>query len=96
MASVRIDDDCNEIVAHLPGVRAELKATAEAGAVRARSILARHRHAGDSKITVTRGDKLDYFVNLEDEGGAAAAIEFGRSGGNRGATQGVGAISGAF
>lgn len=69
----------DEYFAKLPGVRATLKATANAGAARAEAILLAHRHAGHSRITVTRGDKLDYFVNLDDTRGqrAAAAIEFG-------------------
>ena len=69
----------DEYFAKLPGVRATLKSTAHAGAARAEAILLAHRHAGHSRITVTRGDKLDYFVNLDDTRGqrAAAAIEFG-------------------
>lgn len=69
----------DEYFAKLPGVRATLKSTAHAGAARAEAILAAHRYQGHSRITVTRGDKLDYFVNLDDSRGqrAAAAIEFG-------------------
>lgn len=91
----------NTVVAHLPGVIGSVSAKADEGAARAKAILARHRHAGHAKITVTHGT-VDSFVNLVDESGpeeggpAAAAIEFGRSGGPRGATQGVRAISGAF
>ncbi len=102
MATVRIDADCDDVVAHLSGVRAELLDTAERGADRAEAILAAHRHQGKTEIAVIPGDKLDFFVTLidhsgpEDGGPAAAAIEFGRSGGKRGATQGVGALSGAF
>lgn len=103
MAKVWISPHCNDIVAHLPGVKAEIKATAQAGQQRAKAILAAHRDTGHAKITLTRGTKLDWFVNLDDtastkaEGGPAAhAIEFGRSGGKRGATQGVKAITGAF
>jgi hypothetical protein len=47
---------------------------------------------------VTHG-KLDYWVSLDDTRGdvAAAAIEYGRSGGERGgATQGVFALAAAF
>ncbi len=84
-------------VAHLPGVRAELRVTADRGGARAQAILDAHRDTGDSRITVTRGS-LDYFVSLDDTRGdhAAAAIEYGRSTGPGGATQGVHALDGAF
>lgn len=95
MASVNIYRSCNEIVAHLPGVVAAVAAKAEEGKGRAEAILARHHRTGAAHITVSHGT-TDSFVNLVDPGGAAAAIEFGRSGGPRGATQGVRAISGAF
>lgn len=87
----------NDIVAHLGGVRAEVRATANKGAARAEGILAAHRYTGASRITVTTGS-LDAFVNLDDTRGdhAAGAIEFGRSGGRGGATQGVHALSRAF
>lgn len=89
---------CNDIVAHLGGVIGAVNDTAKQGAARAEAILARHRYQGHSRITVTRGD-VDSFVNLDDTRGAhaAAAIEYGRSGGLNGpATQGVGALAGAF
>lgn len=95
MATVYANTD--DIVAHLPGVKAEVYATAQKGAGRAEGILAAHRYEGHSRITVTRGS-LDAFVSLDDTRGdhAAAAIEFGRSGGRGGATQGVHALSRAF
>lgn len=87
-------------IAHLSEVKAVLRAEAFAGGGRARAILAAHPHGKTlrhSKITVTKGNKLDWFVNLDDADGGAAAIEFGRSGGPGGvATQGVHALSGAF
>lgn len=87
----------DEYVAKMAGVRAELKDTANAGAARASTILAARRYEGHSRITVTRGS-LDWWVSLDDTRGdhAAAAIEYGRSGGVGGATQGVFALSGAF
>lgn len=91
----------NKTIAHLPGVIGAVSTKAEEGAVRAKAVLAGHRHAGHAKITVTHGT-VDSFVNLVDEsppsegGPAAAAIEFGRLKGDRGVTQGVRAISGAF
>jgi hypothetical protein len=98
MASVHIDTDCNEVVAHLPGVRAELAATAEGGKARAEAILAGHHRTGQTEITVTAGDKLDYFVNLVDNSAkpAAAAIEYGHTTKGGRAVRGVHAISGAF
>ena len=89
---------CNDTVAHLPGVKAAVYATAKKGGARAQAILDAHRHQGHSQITVTRGG-LDAFVSLDDTRGqrAAAAIEYGRSNGADGeATQGVGALAGAF
>lgn len=89
--------NCDDIVAHLPGVKAEVYATAAKGQARAKAILDAHRYTGASRITLTRGT-LDAFVSLDDTRGdhAAAAIEYGRSGGRGGATQGVFALAGAF
>lgn len=97
MARVVIYPQCDDIVAHVPGVRMSVSAKADEGAARARAVLAAHRAEGHSQITVTRGE-LDSFVNLDDTRGdhAAAAIEFGRSGGRRGATQGINALGRAF
>ena len=96
MASVYANTD--DIVAHLPGVKAEVYAKAQEGAGRASGVLAAHRYQGHSRITVTRGT-LDAFVSLDDTRGqhAAAAIEYGRSGGPDGqATQGINALGSAF
>jgi len=89
--------DTDERVAHLPGVIRAVADTAKAGAKRAEGILAAHRHFGHARITVTHG-AVDSFVNLDDTRGqhAAAAIEYGRSGGKRGASQGIFALRGAF
>lgn len=91
----------DKYIAHLPEVKAVLRAEAYKGGARARAILATHKPSGGpsphSKITVTKGNRLDWFVNLDDPDGGAAAIEFGRSGGPGGvATSGVHAITGAF
>lgn len=96
MARATIYPTCDEIVAHLGGVRAAVGAKAEEGAARAKAVLSAHRAEGHSQITVTRGS-LDSFVNLDDTRGdrAAAAIEFGRTGRN-GSTQGVNALGSAF
>jgi hypothetical protein len=89
--------EMNETISHLAGVRAAVYAKAKDGAEVAKAILDFHYHDGHSRITVTRGT-VDAFVNLDDTRGqrAAAAIEFGRSGGRRGASQGIYAITGAF
>lgn len=87
----------DEFFAKLDGVRSELRSTAQAGGARAEAILSAHRAQGHSRITVDHGS-LDWFVSLDDTRGdhAAAAIEYGRSGGRGGATQGVFALAGAF
>lgn len=90
--------NCNDTVVHLPGVKVAVYAKAQEGAGRASAVLAAHRYQGHSRITVTRG-RLDAFVSLDDTRGqrAAAAIEYGRSGGAHGpATQGINALGSAF
>ena len=73
MASVH--PQCDDIIAHLPGVTAEVRAHGEAMGARARARLAEHRETGASSIEVTHG-ATDTVVSLVDE--AALAIEFGR------------------
>jgi hypothetical protein len=87
----------NKVISHLAGVRAAVYGKAKDGAEVASAILDFHHHSGHARITVTRGT-VDAFVNLDDTRGqrAAAAIEFGRSGGKRGASQGIYAVTGAF
>jgi hypothetical protein len=94
MARVEIYESCDSTVAHLNGVRHSIARTAGKHAAIARGYLMAHRADGDSSITVTRGDKLDYFVNLDDTRGqsAAAAIEFG----NRYGGGGVAVLQRAF
>lgn len=72
----------NSDVAHLAGVRRTLKKQADRMAGIAKGVLSEHRKTGQTEITVTKGTKLDYFVNLEDKdhtkgSPAAGAIEFG-------------------
>lgn len=94
--AVVIYPSCDETVAHLPGVRLAVSAKAEEGAARARAILGAHRKTGKSSIDVTHGE-LDSFVNLNDPGGDAMSIEFGRTGARgHGRSQGVHALGGAF
>ena len=89
--------DCNETVAHLPGVIGAVASVAKAAGSRAEGLLASHRHLGHARIEVSHGD-VDSFVTLSDERGqrAAAAIEFGRSGGPTGASQGLFVLRGSF
>lgn len=73
-------DPVDAWVAHMREVKAEVRSEAYAGGRRARGILAAHKPGqdttvGPSKITVTKGDRLDWFVNLDDK--AAGAIEMG-------------------
>lgn len=91
MAKVFVYPECNDRVAHLGGVRRELQQVAQKHAAIARGVLLAHRAEGHARITVTRGDKLDYFVNLVDKPSesndykpAAAAIEFGNKYGGGG------------
>lgn len=67
-----------DIVSHQPGVRAELKDTANSMARRAAALLDAlpKRRTGDSQVQVTSG-ALDYFVMLSDPLGrpAAASID---------------------
>lgn len=94
--AVFIEPDCNDTVAHLAGVVAAVHAKALEGEGKAKGILAARRDTGASYIDVTQGD-TDSFLNLNDPGGNAMAIEFGRSGARgRGTSQGVFAITGAF
>jgi hypothetical protein len=89
--------DLDERVAHMAGVKAAVYEAAKGGAARAEAVLTAHRHQGHARITVTRGS-VDAFVNLDDTRGqrAAAAIEYGRSGGRGGPTQGIYALRSAF
>jgi hypothetical protein len=89
--------DCNETVAHLPGVADAVHDVAQQAGRRAEALLAAHHVQGHARIEVSRGT-VDSFVALSDERGqrAAAAIEFGRSGGQRGASQGLFVLRRAF
>lgn len=69
-----VDRNADAIVAHLPGVRAAVRATAREIGARARANLAQHRHEGDAEIEVTYG-RTDAHVSLVDE--AAMSIEYG-------------------
>jgi hypothetical protein len=95
MASVRINADCDSVVAHLPGVVEAVASEARGGARRAEAILSGHHRTGAAHITVTHG-VTDSFVNLVDPGGAAAAIEFGHTTKQGRGVEGIHAITGAF
>jgi hypothetical protein len=93
--AVVIYPDCNERVAHLSGVHRAVVARARAAEGTAAARLAAHKPGkdeliGPSYVDVSEGD-VDAFLNLNDPGGAAAAIEFGRPG-----MQGLHIITGAF
>ncbi|WP_033401316.1 DUF5403 family protein [Actinokineospora enzanensis] len=64
----------DDIVAHLPEVRAAVREAADEIADRARAALAAHRRTGTAAIEVTRG-RTDTVVSLVDEG--ALSIEYG-------------------
>jgi hypothetical protein len=84
--------------AHRPGVVDAVYDTAKRGGARAETLLAGHHAQGHARIEVERGNVPDSFVVLSDERGqrAAAAIEFGRSGGPTGAMQGIFVLRRAF
>jgi hypothetical protein len=84
--------------AHRPGVIDAVYDAAKGGGARAEGLLAAHRAQGHARIEVERGNDPDSFVVLSDERGqrAAAAIEFGRSGGPTGAMQGLFILRRAF
>jgi hypothetical protein len=89
--------DTDERVAHLPGVIAEVSQVAKDAGKEAEVLLAEHRVKRHARIEVTHGS-VDSFVSLSDERGqrAAAAIEYGRSGGKRGPSQGIFVLHRAF
>lgn len=65
----------NARMAHLPGVKAEVRAAGEAIAARARTNLAAHQAEGEARIE-TRREDTDFLVELVDP--AALSIEAGR------------------
>jgi hypothetical protein len=81
--TVFIDPNIADTVAHLSEVNRAVEAAAKRAGEVASGVLSQHHHSGDAKITVTKGDKTDWFVNLDDTAGtgrghhAAAAIEYG-------------------
>jgi Family of unknown function (DUF5403) len=101
MAQVKMryaPDRLNDIMAHKGFVRRELRSQANKRANVARAILAIHRHEGHVTITVKRGSRLDYFVNMEDRDNtkgspAAAAIEFGHVAANGRFVEGIHALT---
>lgn len=62
------------VAAHVMGVRVAVHTAAREHAAIATARLAAHHDTGASYISVTTG-ATDAFVNLNDRGGAAAAIE---------------------
>lgn len=64
----------NQVISHLPGVKAAIRQKAQQIGARAEARLAGHRYEGQAGISITHGD-VDSFVNLDDD--AAMSIEFG-------------------
>lgn len=75
MASVTRDLDAR--IAHLPGVKAEVRRVGDGIGARARARLAAHRSTGEARVVVEHGS-TDTVVALLDP--AALSIEFGRAG----------------
>lgn len=83
MAKVYVYKNCNDIVAHLPGVIGAVARVANERAAVARGTLLAHYAEGYSSIDVSYGD-VDAFVNLVDRPSVsnrgrpvAHVIEFG-------------------
>lgn len=101
--AVIIYEDCNETVAHLPGVRAHIASRSRKAAARAKAKLLGHRVRGDAHIEHSMGT-LDGYVSLVDPPSDAnsgkpnaMAIEFGRTGARgRGASQGIHVLQGIW
>lgn len=74
----RVYRTANSRVAHLRGVKREVRSEGEDIESRAKARLSSHRRTGALHIESNRGD-TDVVVSLVDEGAsvAAAAIEFG-------------------
>lgn len=72
--AVYVDPYIASITAKLAGVRGELRIERDQIVQRAKSDLASHRDEGDSKVSGSRGT-IDFFANLDDDGGGALAIE---------------------
>ncbi len=75
MAKVIIYPSCNATVAHLPGIRASMKAHAVPIANTARGLLAQHRQTGNHAIEVNQG-KIDAYVTMT--GRSPLSVELGR------------------
>lgn len=76
--AVDVYDKIEKALASQPEVRAELKAQRDVIYAKARALFAQHDHPRGARITKASG-RVDYYVCLDDEGGAAAAIEYGHT-----------------
>lgn len=71
----------NKIVSHMPQVRREIRGQTNKRAAVAKAKLAAHRYQGHAKIESYVAWVDGYIVLSDEDGyGAAAAIEYGRSG----------------
>ena len=87
----------NTIVSHLDGVINSVHDNATKIAAKAEQRLSIHRKPDDdtsSTVTVTQGT-VDSFINLDDDGGGAAGIEFGYRAENGRIVHGLHIITGA-
>lgn len=91
-------DGLYEIVVRQKPIGDKTKSVADQVGAAASAILAGNRSEGHARIEVTRGDKSDAFVTLNDEAGdkAAAAIEYGSTRKNGTYVPGVGALRGGI
>lgn len=69
--------NCNDLIAHLEGVKGAAVDAAAPILGRARAIHAAHRDTGNSSVNLVLGHKTDAYVALDDPDGNALAIEKG-------------------
>ncbi|MEU7200268.1 DUF5403 family protein [Streptomyces sp. NPDC045470] len=89
MATVRAD--LNALVAHLPGVKREVRAVLDDRAARIAAVVEAHRHSGALARNVkVRTNRVDSTVTLEDP--AVEAINYGHVAANGRWVEGIHAI----
>lgn len=70
-------NNCNELIAHLEGVKGAVVDAAAPILARARATHAQHRATGASSVNLVLGAETDAYVTLDDPDGGALGIEMG-------------------
>lgn len=73
----QVYNNCNDLIAHLVGVKGAVVDAASPILGRARANLAARRDTGNASVHLALGQQTDAYVVLEDPGGNALAIEAG-------------------